>query len=161
MSKKEMKCLIVLFLSWTLNSSRLPLLPSLLLICTLGLINRFKCRFWTWKVASLFCWSILPSWPSCGLTLISSFATPRPSEGAMLDVPPAKTQDGLSQGGCITQLQKWAAEVTLPECSKKRWLQQSLLALLACELHPRETWLCPKTSLDSKGDSMNLYPQRL
>lgn len=32
-------------------------------------MNRFKRRFWAWKVASLFCWSIVPSWPSCVLGL--------------------------------------------------------------------------------------------
>lgn len=52
------------------NSSHLPLLPSPL-ICTVGLRKRFKCRFWTWEVASFFCSGISPSQPSCGLTLHS------------------------------------------------------------------------------------------
>lgn len=70
-----------IFVLDSVNCSRLSLLPSLL-ICTVGLINWFKCRFWTWKVASFFCWGTSPSRPSCGLTLNSSSAAPRELEGA-------------------------------------------------------------------------------
>lgn len=58
-----------IFVLDSVNSSRLPSLPSPL-ICAVGLRNRFKCRFWTWEVASFFCWGVSPpSQPSCGLTL--------------------------------------------------------------------------------------------
>lgn len=67
-----------IFVLDSVNSSHLPLLPSAL-ICRVGLMNWFKCRFWTSEVASFFCWGISPSQPS--LTLNPSSAAPRELEG--------------------------------------------------------------------------------
>jgi len=70
-------------------------------------------------------------------------------------------QTRVSESGCLTPLQKQPAEVLLSEYSSKRWSQHSLLMLLVCELQPRHEWWCPQTSLDSKGDPINLYPEQL